>query len=267
MEREKEVAAFVRLLDIMDELRIKCPWDREQTMESLRSLTIEETYELSDSILEGDNFKISKELGDILLHIIFYSKIASENGSFDISDVIDRLCDKLVYRHPHVFGEVLVNGTRDVVQNWEALKSTEKDGNKSLLSGVPDSMPSLIKAYRIQDKARAVGFDWNEKEQVWDKVKEELAEFEDECKSSGMVEEEFGDLLFSLVNAARLYDINPDTALELTNRKFIERFNYLERQVKIKGLSIKKMTLEQLENLWNEAKERESEMKNERARS
>jgi len=255
--REKEIKAFVRLLDIMDELREKCPWDREQTFESLRSLTIEETYELSESLLEMDNLKISKELGDILLHIVFYSKIASEKRLFDISDVMNRLCDKLVYRHPHVFGEVSVNGSKDVIENWEALKSTEKDGNKSLLSGVPSSMPSLIKAYRMQDKARAVGFDWDKREQVWDKVKEEIAEFEQESERSGMKEEEFGDLLFSLVNAARLYDINPDTALELTNRKFIRRFNFLEKQVAARGFSLKDISLEEMDRIWNQAKERE----------
>jgi XTP/dITP diphosphohydrolase len=257
MKREKEINAFVRLLDIMDELRAKCPWDKEQTMESLRSLTIEETYELSDSIMEGDDFKISKELGDILLHIVFYSKIASEKGSFDIGDVIGRICDKLIYRHPHVFGETAVNGTKEVIENWEALKSREKDGNMSLLSGVPASMPSLVKAYRIQDKARAVGFDWDNREQVWSKVKEELNEFEAESRKSGMVEEEFGDLLFSLVNAARLYDINPDTALEMTNRKFIRRFNYLEKVTLKNGRSLKEMSIEEMDRIWEEAKREE----------
>jgi len=257
MKREKEINAFVRLLDIMDELRTKCPWDKEQTMESLRSLTIEETYELSDSIMEGDDFKISKELGDILLHIVFYSKIASEKGSFDIGDVIGRICDKLIYRHPHVFGETAVNGTKEVIENWEALKSREKDGNRSLLSGVPASMPSLVKAYRIQDKARAVGFDWDNREQVWSKVKEELNEFEAESRKSGMVEEEFGDLLFSLVNAARLYDINPDTALEMTNRKFIRRFNYLEKVTLKNGRSLKEMSIEEMDRIWEEAKREE----------
>jgi XTP/dITP diphosphohydrolase len=257
MKREKEINAFVKLLDIMDELRAKCPWDKEQTMESLRSLTIEETYELSDSIMEGDDFKISKELGDILLHIVFYSKIASEKGSFDIGDVIGRICDKLIYRHPHVFGETAVNGTKEVIENWEALKSREKDGNMSLLSGVPASMPSLVKAYRIQDKARAVGFDWDNREQVWSKVKEELNEFEAESRKSGMVEEEFGDLLFSLVNAARLYDINPDTALEMTNRKFIRRFNYLEKVTLKNGRSLKEMSIEEMDRIWEEAKREE----------
>ncbi len=267
MDRKKEIKAFVRLLDIMDELREKCPWDREQTMESLRSLTIEETYELSDSIMDGDDFNISKELGDIMLHIVFYAKIGSEKGTFDIADVMERISDKLVYRHPHVFATTEVNSTKDVIENWESLKSTEKHGNKSLLSGVPKSLPSLVKAYRIQDKARAVGFDWDVKEQVWDKVKEELGEFENEMRGDAMqgeeiketiaskrAEEEFGDLLFSLVNAARLYKINPDTALELTNRKFIKRFNYLETNTIKRGLSLKEMTLEQMDRLWEEAK-------------
>jgi len=267
MDREKEIKAFLRLLDIMDELREKCPWDKEQTMESLRSLTIEETYELSDSIMDGDDFNISKELGDIMLHIVFYAKIGSEKGTFDIADVMERISDKLVYRHPHVFATTRVNGTKDVIENWESLKSTEKHGNKSLLSGVPKSLPSLVKAYRIQDKARAVGFDWDIREQVWDKVKEELDEFEHEMKASENLgekvketiatkraEEEFGDLLFSLVNAARLYKINPDTALELTNRKFIKRFNYLEENTIKQGLSLKEMSLEQMDKYWEEAK-------------
>lgn len=233
-------------------------------MESLRPLTIEETYELSEAILEKDDFNISKELGDLMLHIVFYAKIGEESGSFDIANVMDLLCDKLVYRHPHVFSDTSVNGTGDVVKNWEQLKGLEKNGNKSLLSGVPSSMPSLVKAYRIQDKARAVGFDWQERSQVWEKVKEEIGEFEYELKkgaeagveggSGNRAEQEFGDLLFSLVNAARLYKINPDTALEQTNKKFISRFNYLEQKVKAKGMNLKDMTLEQMDILWNEAK-------------
>ena len=265
MNKEKALESFGRLLDIMDRLRKECPWDREQTMESLRPLTIEETYELSEAILEKDDFNISKELGDLMLHIVFYAKIGDENGSFDIANVMDLLCDKLVYRHPHVFSDTSVNGTGDVVKNWEQLKGLEKNGNKSLLSGVPSSMPSLVKAYRIQDKARAVGFDWQERSQVWEKVKEEIGEFEDELKNGGeagveggsgnRAEQEFGDLLFSLVNAARLYKINPDTALEQSNKKFISRFNYLEKKVKAKGLNLKDITLEQMDLLWNEAKE------------
>ena len=257
MKREKEINAFVRLLDIMDELSAKCPWDREQTNESLRPLTIEETYELSDAILAGDNLNVSKELGDILLHIVFYAKIGQESGLFDISDVMNRICDKLVYRHPHVFGEHQVNDAKDVIENWEKLKTKEKEGNKTVLSGVPASLPSLVKSYRIQDKARAVGFDWNDKSQVWDKVKEEIQEFEEELKRSGnseKAEKEFGDVIFSLVNASRLYDINPDTALEKTNLKFISRFNYMEKKIVESGRHITSATLEEMDKYWNEAK-------------
>ena len=262
MNREKEIRAFVRLLDVMDELREKCPWDRKQTMETLRPLTIEEKYELSDSILEGDNLNISKELGDIMLHLVFYAKIGKEQGSFDIADVMDRLCDKLVYRHPHVFGDVEVSGAGEVVENWEQLKRTEKDGNKTILSGVPKSLPSLVKAYRVQDKVRAVGFDWEQREDVWKKVREEIGEFESEVAGASGVgaererhmEQEFGDLMFSLVNAARLYDINPDTALELTNLKFIRRFNYLEAWAKREGKSLKELSLEEMDKIWEEAK-------------
>ncbi|MHC1779016.1 MAG: nucleoside triphosphate pyrophosphohydrolase [Bacteroidales bacterium] len=267
MKREKALSSFERLLDIMDELREKCPWDREQTIESLRPLTIEETYELSDAIMAKDNFNIAKELGDILLHIVFYAKIGEENSQFDISGVINSLCDKLVYRHPHVFSQREVSGTREVIENWEQLKGKEKDGNKSLLSGVPASLPSLVKAYRIQDKARAVGFDWEEREQVWGKVKEELNEFESELREEKdgvgsnaeggdgrKAEQEFGDLLFSMVNAARLYNINPDTALEMTNRKFIKRFNYLEEKTIKAGRSLKEMTLQEMDQIWEEAK-------------
>ena len=261
-KRDNTLKAFSRLLDIMDELREKCPWDREQTMESLRPLTIEETYELSDAILnrEGQTDKayqdIAKELGDILLHIIFYAKIGSEQNAFTMEDVIQKLSDKLVYRHPHVFGATMVQGSGEVVENWEKLKLKEKDGNKSVLSGVPSGLPALIKAYRMQDKARAVGFDWEEREQVWDKVEEELAEFKEERKKgdSPQMEGEFGDLLFSLVNAARLYGINPETALELTNRKFIQRFNYLEQETIKKGRSLKEMTLQEMDAIWEQAK-------------
>jgi len=263
MNRDKALKSFEKLLDVMDRLRKECPWDREQTNESLRSLTIEETYELSEAILNDDNFNISKELGDLLLHIVFYAKIGEEKGEFDISVVMDRLCDKLIYRHPHVFSTTEVAGTSDVIKNWEQLKGKEKNGNKSLLSGVPASMPSLVKAYRIQDKARAVGFDWEKREQVWDKVKEELAEFEQELSNvaasqsdvtTNAVEQEFGDLLFSMVNVARLYDIDPDSALEMTNKKFIKRFNYLENKVNESGRLLKELTLEQMDSLWNEAK-------------
>lgn len=260
--REEKMAAFGRLLDVMDELREKCPWDRKQTIESLRPQTIEETYELSDAILKGDLRELSKEIGDVLLHVVFYAKIGSEKGEFDIVDVINRLCDKLIYRHPHVFGEKQVSDAAEVVKNWEQLKTTEKDGNKRVLSGVPQTLPPLLKAYRMQDKARAVGFDWEEKSQVWDKVAEELGEFHQELdklnpaepESVVKAEGELGDLLFSIVNAARLYDLNPDTALEMTCAKFRRRFTYLEEQTIRKGLSLKEMTLAQMDAIWDEAK-------------
>ena len=262
MKRDKEIEAFVRLLDVMDELREKCPWDRKQTMESLRPLTIEETYELSDAILDGDYKGVSKELGDLMLHMVFYAKIGKERGLFDIADVMNLICEKLIFRHPHVFGDVEVSGAGEVIQNWEQLKRKEKDGNKTILSGVPASLPSLVKAYRVQDKVRAVGFDWSEREDVWKKVKEEISEFEQEvvtAKAGGdagkdKMEREFGDLMFSLVNAARLYDINPDTALELTNLKFIRRFGYLEKWASENGKNIKEMTLAEMDVIWEESK-------------
>ena len=262
MKRDKEIEAFVRLLDVMDELREKCPWDRKQTMESLRPLTIEETYELSDSILEGDYKGVSKELGDLMLHMVFYAKIGKERGLFDIADVMNLICEKLIFRHPHVFGDVEVSGAGEVIQNWEQLKRKERDGNKTILSGVPASLPSLVKAYRVQDKVRAVGFDWSEREDVWNKVKEEILEFEQEVikekvgrdDGKDKMEREFGDLLFSLVNAARLYDINPDTALELTNLKFIRRFGYLEKWAAENGKNIKEMTLAEMDVIWEESK-------------
>ena len=249
MKRENQLKAFERLLDIMDELRDKCPWDRKQTMESLRPNTIEEVYELSDAIMADDLHNVAKELGDVLLHVVFYSKIGDEKGSFDIADVCNFLCDKLVYRHPHVFGDTAVKNVEDVLKNWEQLKQTEKDGNKTVLSGVPSSLPSLIKAYRMQDKARAVGFDWENREEVWAKVKEEIAEFEENPS-----EDELGDIIFSLVNAARLYDLNPDTALEKTNEKFRRRFGYVEEKAKEQGRKLKEMTLGEMDALWNEAK-------------
>lgn len=252
MKRENQLKAFERLLDIMDELREKCPWDRKQTMESLRPNTIEEVYELSDAIMADDLHNVAKELGDVLLHVVFYSKIGDEKGSFDIADVCNLLCDKLVYRHPHVFGDTAVKNVEDVLKNWEQLKQTEKDGNKTVLSGVPASLPSLIKAYRMQDKARAVGFDWENREEVWAKVKEEIAEFEENPS-----EDELGDIIFSLVNAARLYDLNPDTALEKTNGKFRRRFGYVEEKAKEQGRNIKELTLEEMDALWNEAKSHE----------
>lgn len=258
---DEKLAAFERLLNIMDELRIKCPWDKKQTFDSLRANTIEETYELCDAIMKKDMMEVKKELGDVLLHIVFYAKMASENSSFDIADVCNSLCDKLIFRHPHVFGEGSANTASQVEQSWEQLKRKEKDGNKSVLSGVPDALPALIKAYRIQDKARNVGFDWDEKEQVWDKVKEEFEELQAEIKQmdADKMEAEFGDLLFSMINAARLYKINPENALERTNRKFIHRFNYLEEQTLKKGIELKSLSLEEMDKYWNEAKQREKD--------
>ena len=235
--RKEQTEAFGRLLDILDELRVKCPWDRKQTNESLRTNTIEETYELSEALMRQDNSDIKKELGDLLLHIAFYAKIGDEKGAFDIKDVCDSLCEKLIYRHPHVFGNVEADTAGKVEQNWEQLKLKEKGGNKTVLAGVPASLPSVVKAYRIQDKVRNVGFDWEEREQVWDKVNE--------------------DLFFSLINAARLYKINPDTALERTNQKFIRRFNYLEEKTIQQGRSLKDMTLAEMDEIWNEAKAKE----------
>lgn len=248
--------AFGRLLDILDELREKCPWDRKQTNESLRANTIEEVYELSEAIIDNDNEDLKKELGDVLLHIVFYAKIGEEKNLFDIKDVCDILCEKLVFRHPHVFGETSVNNSTQVEQNWEQIKLKEKNGNKSVLDGVPGSLPSLIKAFRIQDKARNVGFDWTERSQVWDKVKEEFSELQDEIDKmdADKAEGEFGDLFFSLINAARLYDINPENALERTNQKFIRRFNYLEENTLKKGVSLKDMTLEEMDKIWDEGK-------------
>ena len=253
------MASFERLLDIMDELRTKCPWDQKQTFESLRKLTIEEVYELGDAILRNDLQEVKKELGDMLLHIIFYAKIGSELNSFDIGDVINNLIDKLIYRHPHVFGDTKVSNAREVEENWEALKLKEKDRGRRVLEGVPTSLPALVKANRIQEKARGVGFDWEQKEQVWDKVKEELNEFETEIRANNQrnMEHELGDLIFSIVNAARLYDIDPESALERTNQKFIRRFNYLEEQTLLKGKSLHKMSIEEMDVYWEEAKKNE----------
>ena len=257
--KEDKLAAFSRLLDIMDELREKCPWDKKQTLESLRKLTIEETYELGDAILVGDLIEIKKELGDLLLHIVFYSKIGSESGVFDMGDVTQSIIDKLIYRHPHVFGEVEVQNAREVEENWEALKLKEKGRNKRVFEGVPQSLPSMVKANRIQEKARGVGFDWEEKEQVWDKVKEEIAELEFEIRSGNRekMENEFGDLFFSLVNAARLYDVDPENALERTNQKFIRRFNYLEEKTMLQGINLKDLSLAEMDKIWDEAKKME----------
>lgn len=254
--RTEKLEAIGKMLDVLDILRIKCPWDAKQTNESLRTNTIEEVYELSDALVADDNINIKKELGDVLLHIAFYSKIGEEKGFFDIADVADALREKLIFRHPHVFGDATADTASAVSQNWEQIKLKEKGGNKTVLAGVPESLPSLIKANRIQEKARNVGFDWDTKEQVWDKVKEEISEVEEELKKGvhERVEEEFGDLLFSIINAARLYGVNPDNALEKTNRKFIKRFNYLESKAKEQGKSLKEMTLEEMDEIWNEAK-------------
>lgn len=269
--REEQLAAFGRLLDIMDTLREKCPWDRKQTFDSLRQNTIEETYELATAISRHDMTEISKELGDVLLHVIFYAKMGSETGDFDIADVCNRISDKLIFRHPHVYGRsasgvenampnISAKNAEDVSKLWEQVKLKEKDGNKTVLGGIPDSLPSLVKAYRIQDKVANVGFDWKQKEDVWDKVKEEIGEFEEELKAKGEgreanAEGEFGDLLFSLINVARLYKIKPDNALEQTNLKFIRRFNYIEAKAKENGKELKDMSLAEMEELWQAAKQ------------
>lgn len=270
--REEQLKAFGRLLDIMDDLREKCPWDRKQTFDSLRQNTIEETFELATAISRHDMNEISKELGDVLLHVVFYAKMGSETGDFDIADVCNRLCDKLIFRHPHVYGtnsqELTANSPDEVSHLWEQVKLKEKGGNKTVLGGIPDSLPSLVKAYRIQDKVANVGFDWEKREDVWAKVKEEIAEFEAELetpsqpspqgegehKHNQKMDAEFGDLLFALINAARLYKIRPDNALEQTNLKFIRRFNYLEAKAKEQGRDLKDMTLAEMDALWEEAK-------------
>ncbi|MCD8287391.1 MAG: nucleoside triphosphate pyrophosphohydrolase [Porphyromonadaceae bacterium] len=256
---EEKCAAFGRLLDILDELRVKCPWDRKQTNDSLRPNTIEETYELCEALTNNDTEAIKKELGDVLLHIAFYAKIGEEKGLYDMADICEALCQKLIYRHPHVFGTTHVNSSGEVEQNWEALKLKEKDGNKTVLAGVPTALPALIKAYRIQEKACNIGFDWEKREQVWDKVKEEIGEFENELASleKEKAEQEFGDLLFSLINAARLYKINPENALERTNQKFIRRFNYVEMSARQQEKNLREMTLSEMDALWNEAKEKD----------
>ena len=257
--REEKMKAFGRLLDIMDELRVKCPWDREQTNESLRANTIEETYELAEAIIADDNQEIKKELGDLLLHVVFYSKIGEEKEAFDIGDVCHAICDKLIFRHPHVFVDHQADSAGMVEKNWEQIKLKEKGGNKTVLEGVPSALPALVKAYRIQDKARNAGFDWNERQDVWAKVKEELGELEVEIEQmdAERIEAEFGDLLFSIINAARLYKVNPDNALERTNRKFIYRFNYMEQRLREQGRPLKEVTLEEMEAFWQEAKKTE----------
>ena len=254
--REEKIEAVGRVIDVLDRLRVECPWDRKQTNESLRSNTIEEVYELADAIIADDNDNIGKELGDVLLHILFYSKIGEEKGEFDIVDVCDSLNAKLIFRHPHVFGNVVAEDSETVVQNWEALKLKEKGGNKTVLAGVPSSLPALIKAFRVQEKVAHVGFDWEKPSQVWDKVREELSEFESEASvlDADKMEEEMGDVFFAMVNAARLYGINPENALERTNRKFISRFNYLESRVRESGKSLHDMSLAEMDELWNEAK-------------
>ena len=268
--REEKLEAFGRLLDVLDTLREKCPWDRKQTNASLRPNTIEETYELCDALMKDDRKNICKELGDVLLHVAFYAKIGSETGDFDIADVCNQLCDKLIFRHPHIYPPKGSENTgkeikteQQVAEQWEQLKQREKDGNKTVLAGVPDALPSLIKAYRIQDKARNVGFDWEERSQVWDKVKEEIGEFEVEVEhmDKDKAEAEFGDVMFSLINAARLYHINPENALERTNQKFIHRFNYLESKTLKQGRKLTDMTLAEMDEIWDEAKRLEREGK------
>lgn len=265
--RQEKIEALGRVIDILDELRVKCPWDRVQTNQSLRPNTIEEVYELCDALLAEDNANIKKELGDVLLHVLFYSKIGEEKEEFDIADVANALGDKLVFRHPHVFGEVNADNAHQVELNWEQIKLKEKNGNKTVLSGVPAALPPLIKAYRVQEKAANVGFDWENADDVWAKVKEEIAEFEEEMEKAraaqgnpdkieptAAMQAEYGDLLFSLVNAGRLYSMHPDSALELTNKKFISRFNKIEEAAKAQGRKIKELTLEEMEELWQQAK-------------
>jgi len=257
--KEEKMQAFGRLLDIMDDLRAKCPWDSVQTNESLRQNTIEEVFELCDAIMKDAKSDICKELGDVLLHIVFYAKIGSETNDFDIKDVCDKICEKLIYRHPHIYGNVEVDGQQQVLQNWEQLKLKEKGGNKRVLAGVPESLPSLIKAFRIQEKASHVGFDWKEPKGALDKVIEEYRELTDEleAKSAERAESELGDLLFSIINVARLYKIQPDNALEKTNKKFISRFNHIEETAIQQGRSISDMSLDEMDTLWNEAKTKE----------
>jgi len=252
--RQQKLDAFGRLLDIMDDLREKCPWDKKQTLQTLRHLTIEETYELGDAILDNDLQEVKKELGDVLLHIVFYAKIGSETNDFDIADVCNEICEKLIYRHPHIYGDVVVENEEDVKQNWEKLKL--KEGKKSVLEGVPKSLPALVKASRIQDKVKGVGFDWEEPHQVWDKVEEEIQEFQEEIKNGDQdkIEAEFGDVLFSMINYARFLKVNPEDALERTNKKFIKRFQYLENKAGELGKQLSEMTLAEMDVFWNEAK-------------
>ena len=254
MKRSQQLSAFERLLDIMDELREQCPWDNKQTFESLRHLTIEETYELGDAILDNDLQEIKKELGDLLLHIVFYAKIGSEQNTFDIGDVANEICDKLINRHPHIYGDTKVDGADQVIKNWESIKL--KEGKSSVLEGVPKSLPALVKAFRIQEKAAGVGFEWDNAKDVLDKVKEEITEFNQEVEDQNhdKMEDEFGDVIFSLINYARYLKINPESALERTNKKFIKRFKYIEESAKNEGKVINELTLDQMEAFWNKAK-------------
>ena len=267
LNKEKKLEAFERALDVMDRLRAECPWNHAQTIDTLRPMTLEEVYELSDAVLKKDEAALEKELGDVFLHVIFYAKIAEEEGRYDIADVMNKLCEKMIYRHPHVFSTTKVADAEEVSTNWEMLKAKEKGGNKRILSGIPDSMPSVLKAYSMQDKARGVGFDWEEKEQVWDKVKEELGEYEAELKAMAeapgpeekeaaysRAEEELGDFLFATINAARLYGINPDTALNRACDKFRRRFTYLEEHTIREGRDLHDMTLAEMDAIWDEGK-------------
>lgn len=252
--RQQQLDAFNRLLDIMDDLREKCPWDKKQTLQTLRHLTIEETYELGDAILDNNLEEVKKELGDLLLHIVFYAKIGSESKSFDMADVANDICEKLIHRHPHIYGDVVVENEEEVKQNWEKLKL--KEGKQSVLEGVPKSLPALVKASRIQDKVKGVGFDWEEPHQVWEKVQEELQELQHEVKTNNQdkIEAEFGDVLFSMINYARFLNVNPEDALERTNKKFIKRFMYLEQKAKDLGKNLSEMTLAEMDVFWEEAK-------------
>ncbi len=258
--REEKIEAFGRLLDVLDRLRVECPWDRKQTNESLRPNTIEEVFELCDALMKDDSKNICKELGDVLMHVCFYALIGQEKGDFDVADVCQKQADKLIFRHPHVYGEVVAESAEKVLQNWEQIKLREKDGNKTVLSGVPQALPSLIKAYRIQDKARNVGFDWDKREDVWAKVREELDELQAELERDDKERStaELGDFLFSVINAARLYHLNPDNALEQTNQKFIRRFNYVEQHSIREGKPLTEMTLAEMDKLWEEAKKTEN---------
>lgn len=253
---QNKINAFKDLLEILDKLRVECPWDKKQTNESLRHLTIEETYELADAIVENNDESIKKELGDLLLHVVFYAKIGEEKQAFDIQSVIESLNEKLIFRHPHIFSDTKVADAKEVEENWERLKLKEKGGNKSVLEGVPKSLPAMVKANRIQDKVRGVGFDWENREDVWKKVTEEINEVKEEIKqaSQDKIEAEFGDLFFSLINAARLYNVDPELALERTNKKFTKRFNYLEKETITKGKELKTMSLEEMDSIWEEAK-------------